>query len=155
MTLVELIPALQTSPEVLARARSFAEAMGKTVTVSKDAPGFVSNRLLMPFLNEAIMALEEGIATKEDIDKTLRLGMNHPMGPLQLADFIGLDTCLAIQETLMRETGDTKYRPSVLLTRMVAAVRLFRFPFNGYPGLTGKQGWHGKKTGKGFYDYAE
>ena len=98
-------------------------------------PGFVSNRLLMPFINEAIIALESGIATKEDIDTTLKLGMGQPMGPLTLADFIGLDTCLSIMEVLQRETGDTKYRPSVLLGRMVAA------------------GWHGKKSGKGFYDY--
>ncbi|RXW25587.1 hypothetical protein EST38_g218 [Candolleomyces aberdarensis] len=89
----------------------------------------------MPFLNEAIMHLEKGIATREDIDTTLKLGMNHPMGPLQLADFIGLDTCLAIQKTLYEGTGDSKYRPAVLLERMVDA------------------GWLGKKNGKGFYDY--
>jgi len=91
--------------------------------------------LLMPFINEAIMWLERGVATRDDIDKTLRLGMNHPMGPLQLADFIGLDTCLAIQQTLYAGTGDSKYRPSVLLERMVDA------------------GWLGRKNGKGFYDY--
>ncbi|KAM0792111.1 hypothetical protein ACM66B_004815 [Microbotryomycetes sp. NB124-2] len=135
MKLVELIPALQTSDDVVSRARSFAEAMGKTVTVSRDTPGFVSNRLLMPFINEAIIALESGIATKEDIDTTLKLGMGHPMGPLTLADFIGLDTCLSIMEVLQRETGDTKYRPSVLLGRMVAA------------------GWLGKKSGRGFFSY--
>lgn len=135
MTLVELIPALQTSPEVLERSRLFAVAMGKTVTVSKDTPGFISNRLLMPFINEAILALEGGVATKEDIDETLKRGMNHPMGPLALADFIGLDTCLSIMQTLQRETGDSKYRSSVLLDRMVAA------------------GYMGKKSGKGFYDY--
>ncbi|KZT61159.1 hypothetical protein CALCODRAFT_528582 [Calocera cornea HHB12733] len=135
MKLVELIAGLQTSSDTLARARVFAEACGKDVTQSADVPGFVSNALLMPFLNEAIMCLEKGIATRDDIDKTLRLGMAHPMGPLQLADFIGLDTCLAIQQTLHRETGDDKYRPSVLLGRMVAA------------------GWLGRKTGKGFYDY--
>ncbi|KAK4048820.1 hypothetical protein OIV83_004586 [Microbotryomycetes sp. JL201] len=135
MKLVELIPALQTSDDVLARARSFAEAMGKTVTVSQDTPGFVSNRLLMPFINEAIIALESGIATKEDIDTTLKLGMGHPMGPLTLADFIGLDTCLSIMEVLQRETGDSKYRPAVLLGRMVAA------------------GWLGKKSGHGFFTY--
>ena len=122
--------------------------------MSKDVPGFVSNALLMPFLNEAIMHLEKGIATREDIDTTLKLGMNHPMGPLQLADLcvsliseksrlltlgcsssIGLDTCLAIQKVLYEGTGDSKYRPAVLLERMVDA------------------GWHGKKSGKGFYDY--
>jgi len=136
MPLVELIAGLQTSSSTLDRARSFAIACGKEVTVSKDVPGFVSNALLMPFLNEAIMCLEKGIATRDDIDKTLRLGMNHPMGPLTLADFIGLDTCLAIQRTLYEGTGDSKYRPSVLLERMVDA------------------GWLGKKCGKGFYDYS-
>ncbi|KAJ8516922.1 hypothetical protein ONZ45_g5816 [Pleurotus djamor] len=135
MKLVELISALQTTPDVLDRARSFATACGKEVTTSKDVPGFVSNALLMPFINEAIMHLEKGIATREDIDTTLKLGMNHPMGPLQLADFIGLDTCLAIQQTLYEGTGDSKYRPSVLLERMVDAQ------------------WYGKKNGKGFYEY--
>ncbi|KAL0570715.1 hypothetical protein V5O48_011249 [Marasmius crinis-equi] len=135
MKLVELISALQTTEDTLERARSFANACGKEVTVSKDVPGFVSNALLMPFINEAIMHLEKGIATRDDIDTTLRLGMNHPMGPLQLADFIGLDTCLAIQETLYNGTKDSKYRPSVLLERMVDA------------------GWYGKKSGKGFYEY--
>lgn len=130
MPLVELIPALQTSSEVLKRAQAFARACGKEITTSKDVPGFVSNRLLMPFINEAVMTLEKEIATKEDIDKTLRLGMNHPMGPLTLADFIGLDTCLSIMETMYRETSDSKYRPAVLLGRMVDA------------------GWYGKKSGK-------
>ena len=138
MKLVEIIPALQTTPEVTARARSFAEACGKTITQSADTPGFVSNRLLVPFINEgecmlmascippcrsplasprsAIMALESGVATKEDIDTTLKLGMNHPMGPLQLSDFIGNDTVYYIAETLARETGDSKYRPSVLVS---------------------------------------
>jgi len=137
MPLVELIPGLQTSPETLATAKAFAIACGKEVTHSADVPGFVSNALLMPFLNEAIMCLEKGVATKEDIDKTLRLGMNHPMGPLTLADFIGLDTCLSIQQVLHRETGDDKYRPSVLLRKMVDA------------------GWLGRKSGKGFYEYNE
>ncbi|KAF9012660.1 3-hydroxyacyl-CoA dehydrogenase [Cyathus striatus] len=134
MKLVELISALQTSPEVLERARVFATACGKEVTTSKDVPGFVSNALLMPFINEAIMHLEKGIATREDIDTTLKLGMNHPMGPLQLG-IIGLDTCLAIQQTLYEGTGDSKYRPSVLLERMVDAQ------------------WYGRKNGKGFYEY--
>ncbi|GBE87472.1 putative 3-hydroxybutyryl-CoA dehydrogenase [Sparassis latifolia] len=137
MKLVELISALQTSPETLARAKNFAEACGKEVTTSKDVPGFVSNALLMPFINEAIMCLEKGTATRDDIDKTLKLGMNHPMGPLQLADFIGLDTCLAIQQTLYAGTSDSKYRPSILLERMVDA------------------GWLGKKSGKGFYEYPQ
>jgi len=136
MKLVELISALQTSPETLARAKDFATACGKEVTTSQDVPGFVSNALLMPFINEAIMCLEKGTATRDDIDKTLKLGMNHPMGPLQLADFIGLDTCLAIQQTLYQGTSDSKYRPSILLERMVDA------------------GWLGKKSGKGFYDYS-
>ncbi|RDB25009.1 3-hydroxybutyryl-CoA dehydrogenase [Hypsizygus marmoreus] len=135
MKLVELISALQTTPETLDRARAFAIACGKEVTTSKDVPGFVSNALLMPFINEAIMCLEKGTATREDIDTTLRLGMNHPMGPLQLADFIGLDTCLAIQQTLYEGTRDSKYRPSILLERMVDAQ------------------WYGRKNGKGFYEY--
>ncbi|KAI0077193.1 hypothetical protein K474DRAFT_1596520 [Panus rudis PR-1116 ss-1] len=136
MKLVELISALQTSKDTLDRAREFAVACGKEVTTSKDVPGFVSNALLMPFINEAIMCLEKGVATRDDIDKTLKLGMNHPMGPLQLGS-IGLDTCLAIQQTLYTGTGDSKYRPSVLLERMVDAQ------------------WLGKKSGKGFYDYSE
>ncbi|KDR75558.1 hypothetical protein GALMADRAFT_140197 [Galerina marginata CBS 339.88] len=135
--LVELISALQTSEETLERARAFAIACGKEVTVSKDVPGFVSNALLMPFINEAIMCLEKGTATRDDIDTTLKLGMNHPMGPLQLADFIGLDTCLAIQQTLYEGTRDSKYRPSILLERMVDAQ------------------WYGRKNGKGFYEYKD
>ncbi|GAA6024964.1 hypothetical protein JCM11491_001320 [Sporobolomyces phaffii] len=135
MKLVELIPALQTHALVLEAARAFAVAMGKTVVVSRDAPGFISNRLLMPYINEAVEVLDAGIATREDIDQTMKLGMNHPMGPLTLADFIGLDTCLSIMQVLHTETGDSKYRPSVLLSRMVAA------------------GYMGKKSGKGFYDY--
>ncbi|KAF8161408.1 3-hydroxyacyl-CoA dehydrogenase [Crassisporium funariophilum] len=135
MKLVELISALQTSQDTLDRARAFAIACGKEVTISKDVPGFVSNALLMPFINEAIMCLEKGTATRDDIDTTLKLGMNHPMGPLQLADFIGLDTCLAIQQTLYEGTRDSKYRPSVLLERMVDAQ------------------WYGRKNGKGFYEY--
>ncbi|KAJ7286967.1 3-hydroxyacyl-CoA dehydrogenase [Mycena rebaudengoi] len=138
MKLVELISALQTTPETLDRARAFAIACGKEVTTSKDVPGFVSNALLMPFINEAIMCLEQGTATRDDIDKTLKLGMNHPMGPLQLGmHFIGLDTCLAIQRTLYEGTRDSKYRPSVLLERMVDAQ------------------WYGRKNGKGFYEYEE
>ncbi|KAK4705541.1 hypothetical protein P7C70_g649, partial [Phenoliferia sp. Uapishka_3] len=151
MKLVELIPALQTSNSVLERARSFAVAMGKTVTVSTDTPGFVSNRLLMPFINEAILALEHGVASKEDIDTTLSLGMGHPMGPLVIflptsAQFGSVpDPCdrvaaaggfywarhMSEYSTNAHETGDSKYRPSVLLGRMVAA------------------GWMGKKSGKG------
>ncbi|KAJ7807803.1 3-hydroxyacyl-CoA dehydrogenase [Mycena olivaceomarginata] len=150
MKLVELISALQTTPETLDRARSFAVACGKEVTTSKDVPGFVSNALLMPFINEAIMCLEKGTATRDDIDTTLKLGMNHPMGPLQLgflqlfllmcaltSTSIGLDTCLAIQQTLYEGTRDSKYRPSVLLERMVDAQ------------------WYGRKNGKGFYEYTD
>ncbi|GAA5971355.1 hypothetical protein JCM21900_001461 [Sporobolomyces salmonicolor] len=135
MTLVELIPALQTHPSVVAQARAFAQQMGKTVTASRDSPGFISNRLLMPYINEACIVLETGVASREDIDATMKLGMRHPMGPLELADFIGLDTCLNIMKVLHAETGDSKYRPSVLLDRMVSAQ------------------YFGKKSGVGFYDY--
>ncbi|PWN19857.1 putative 3-hydroxybutyryl-CoA dehydrogenase [Microstroma glucosiphilum] len=135
LPLVEIIPALQTSEETLQRARHFAEVCGKTLVHSKDSPGFIANRLLMPYINEAIICLDEGVASKEDIDTTMHLAMGHPMGPLKLADFIGLDTCLSIMMTLHEETGDSKYRPAVLLGRMVDA------------------GWVGKKGGKGFYDY--
>ncbi|KAG2050885.1 hypothetical protein BDR06DRAFT_959610 [Suillus hirtellus] len=135
MKLVELISAVQTSQDTLDRSRAFAEACGKEVATSQDVPGFVSNALLMPFINEAIMCLEKGVATRDDIDKTFRLGMAHPMGPLQLGDFIGLDTCLSIQQTLYKGTSDSKYRPSILLERMVDAQYL------------------GKKSGRGFYEY--
>ncbi|OAV86990.1 hypothetical protein PTTG_08698 [Puccinia triticina 1-1 BBBD Race 1] len=135
MSLVELIAALQTSEDTLKRAREFAARCGKVVTVSKDTPGFISNRVLMPMINEAIICLEEGVATREDIDQTMKRGTNVPMGPLTLADFIGLDTCLSIMQVLYSQTSDSKYRPSVLLSRMVDA------------------GWLGKKVGKGFYEY--
>lgn len=134
LRLVELIPALQTSPQVVSLAKAFAEACGKTVVQSADTPAFIANRLLMPYINEAILCLSESVATKEDIDTTMTLGMSHPMGPLKLADFIGLDTCLYIMETLYRETSDSKYRPATLLGRYVDA------------------GWYGKKSGKGFYE---
>ncbi|MBW0471746.1 hypothetical protein O181_011461 [Austropuccinia psidii MF-1] len=137
MNLVELIAALQTSQETLKRARDFASRCGKIVTVSKDTPGFISNRVLMPMINEAIICLEEGVATREDIDQTMKRGTNVPMGPLTLADFIGLDTCLSIMQVLYSQTSDSKYRPSVLLNRMVDA------------------GWLGKKVGRGFYEYSE
>ncbi|KAF9103232.1 hypothetical protein BGX29_003650 [Mortierella sp. GBA35] len=135
MKLVEIIPGLATSNEVLRTTKDLAVAMGKTCTVSQDVPGFVANRLLMPYINEAIIAYETGIASKEDIDTTMKLGTNMPMGPLTLADFIGLDTCLAIMKVLHEQLGDTKYRPSVLLNKMVDA------------------GWVGKKSGRGFYIY--
>jgi len=135
MSLVELIAALQTSQDTLKRAREFAVRCGKVVTVSKDTPGFISNRVLMPMINEAIICLEEGVATRDDIDQTMKRGTNVPMGPLTLADFIGLDTCLSIMQVLYNQTSDSKYRPSVLLSRMVDA------------------GWLGKKVGRGFYEY--
>lgn len=135
MTLVEIIKGLQTSPETLKSTLDLAKKMGKVCTESQDRPGFIANRVLMPYINEAIQVLNEGIATKEDIDNTMKLGTNVPMGPLQLADFIGLDTCLSIMKVLHSEMGDSKYRPSTLLVNYVNA------------------GWLGKKTGKGFYDY--
>ncbi|EFC47226.1 hypothetical protein NAEGRDRAFT_38363 [Naegleria gruberi] len=136
MKLVELIRGLQTSDATYERTVQLAEAMQKTCTLSiKDSPGFIANRILMPYINEAVNVLHEGIATKEDIDKTMKLGTNVPMGPLTLADFIGLDTCLAIMRVLYTEFADSKYRPSPLLVKMVEA------------------GWLGKKTGRGFYTY--
>jgi len=137
MKLVELIPALQTKEDVTTRSRAFAEACGKQVTTSADTPGFLANRILMPYINEAIICLETGVGSKEDLDTTAKLGFGHPMGPLTLADFIGNDTCLAIMQTLYTETGDSKYRPSVLLARMVDA------------------GYLGKKVGRGFFNYSE
>jgi 3-hydroxybutyryl-CoA dehydrogenase len=135
MKLVEIIRAVQTSSEAYEATRALAEKLGKTVITSKDQPGFVVNRMLIPFLNEACFALQEGLATHEDIDEGARLGLNHPMGPLELADFVGLDTLLAIAEVLHRDFGDDKYRPPVLLRNLVAA------------------GWYGKKAGRGFYFY--
>lgn len=132
---VEIITGLQTSEATLATAIAFCKRMGKIPSVSADSPGFLANRILMPYINEAIICLETGVGTKEDIDAIMKNGTNVPMGPLQLADFIGLDTCLAIMKVLHQETGDSKYRPSVLLAKMVDA------------------GWMGKKNGKGFYDY--
>lgn len=132
---VEIISGLQTSPETLATAVAFCEKMGKIPSVSADKPGFLANRILMPYINEAIICLETGVGRKEDIDNIMKNGTNVPMGPLTLADFIGLDTCLAIMETLHQGLGDSKYRPSPLLRQYVDA------------------GWLGKKSGKGFYDY--
>ena len=132
---VEIITGLQTSPETLARAVDFVKAMGKLPAVSKDTPGFLANRILMPYINEAIICLETGVGEREDIDSIMKHGTNVPMGPLQLADFIGLDTCLAIMKVLYEDTGDSKYRPSVLLRKYVDA------------------GWLGKKSGRGFYQY--
>ena len=136
MQLVEVIRGIATSDATAAAVDALARRMGKTPIHCLDYPGFISNRVLMPMINEAIEALREGVATKEAIDGIMKLGMNHPMGPLTLADFIGLDTCLSILRVLHQGFGDPKYRPSPLLVRMVDA------------------GWLGKKTGKGFYEYA-
>ncbi|KAG7007362.1 3-hydroxybutyryl-coA dehydrogenase [Physcia stellaris] len=132
---VEIISGLQTSPSTVEIALDFMKRMGKIPSQSADSPGFLANRILMPYINEAIICFETGVGGKEDIDNIMKNGTNVPMGPLQLADFIGLDTCLAIMKVLHTETGDSKYRPSVLLSKMVDA------------------GWLGKKSGKGFYDY--
>ncbi len=135
MKLVEIVRAVQTSEETLATVRAAAEKMGKTVTVSRDAPGFLVNRILIPMLVEACFTLQEGVGSPEDIDTGAKLGLNHPMGPLELSDLIGLDTVLAIAEVLHRDLGDSKYRAPTLLRNLVAA------------------GWLGKKAGKGFYTY--
>ncbi|KAK6524224.1 hypothetical protein TWF694_005879 [Orbilia ellipsospora] len=132
---VEIISGLQTSPKTLETALALCKAMGKIPSQSADTPGFLANRILMPYINEAVICLESNIGTREDIDAIMKNGTNVPMGPLTLADFIGLDTCLAIMNVLYRDTGDSKYRPSVLLQRMVDA------------------GWLGKKSGRGFYEY--
>lgn len=135
MRLVEIIRGLQTSDQTTELARTVTEKMGKVIVSATDMPGFIVNRMLIPFLNEACFALQEGLGTPDDIDMGAKLGLNHPMGPLELADLIGLDTVLYIGEVLHREFGDQKYRPPTILRNHVAA------------------GWLGRKTGRGFYKY--
>jgi 3-hydroxybutyryl-CoA dehydrogenase len=135
MKLVEVIRGLETSDETFAQVKALAEALGKSPVEVNDAPGFVSNRVLMPLLNEAMYAVMEGVATAEAVDQVFQLGMAHPMGPLKLADFIGLDVCLDIMRVMVEGLGDPKYRPCPLLIRMVDA------------------GWLGRKSGRGFYQY--
>lgn len=136
MKLVEIIPALTTSEETLKTTWELAIKFGKTPAKSEDYAGFIANRILMPMINEAVFCLYHGVGTREDIDTVMKLGMNHPMGPLALADLIGLDTCLAIMETLYAGFKDSKYRPCPLLRKYVEA------------------GWLGRKNGRGFYEYA-
>ena len=135
MDLVEMIRGIATDESTFTAARKFVETLGKTVTVAEDFPAFIVNRILLPMVNEAVYTLYEGVGSVEAIDLAMRLGARHPMGPLQLADFIGLDTCLAVMQVLYEGLADTKYRPCPLLVKYVEA------------------GWLGRKTQRGFYDY--
>jgi 3-hydroxybutyryl-CoA dehydrogenase len=135
MELVELIRGIATEDETFATARTFVESLGKTTAVSEDFPAFIVNRILLPMINEAVYTLYEGVGTVEAIDKAMKLGAHHPMGPLELADFIGLDTCLSVMQVLYEGLSDSKYRPCPLLVKYVEA------------------GWLGRKTKRGFYDY--
>jgi 3-hydroxybutyryl-CoA dehydrogenase len=135
MQLVELIRGIATEDETFHQSRVFIESLGKTIAVSEDFPAFIVNRILLPMINEAVYTLYEGVGTVESIDKAMRLGANHPMGPLELADFIGLDTCLSVMQVLYEGLADSKYRPCPLLVKYVEA------------------GWLGRKTQRGFYDY--
>ena len=137
MKLVEVIRGAATSDETFASVIALAEAIGKTPVEVKEAPGFVVNRILIPMINEAAFILQEGVSTAEDIDTAMKLGANHPMGPLELGDLIGLDVCLAIMDVLYNETGDSKYRACTLLRKYVRA------------------GWLGRKSGRGFHNYAK
>jgi 3-hydroxybutyryl-CoA dehydrogenase len=137
MKLVEVIRGIATSDETYVSVKGLSERLGKVPVECNDSPGFVSNRVLMPMINEAVFALHEGVATRESIDEIMKLGMNHPMGPLTLADFIGLDVCLAILNVMHEGLGDPKYRPCPLLKKYVDA------------------GWLGRKSGRGFYEYAQ
>ncbi len=135
MQLVELIRGIATEDPTFESARNFVDGLGKTITVAEDFPAFIVNRILLPMINEAIYTLYEGVGSVDAIDTAMRLGANHPMGPLQLADFIGLDTCLSVMQVLHDGLADTKYRPCPLLVKYVEA------------------GWLGRKTKRGFYDY--